>query len=82
MKQLLRSKKVILFILFLVLLLPIGVPCGAFAYSCATPPTSIDGTTQRYSETEPLGITIIETIVGKNLKIYYSAKYVTVTYGN
>jgi hypothetical protein len=65
-----RAKKIILLILALMLAVPIQMQCGHLYYSCATAPDP-GGTYRTYYEVEPLGITLIETLIGTNLQIYY-----------
>ena len=65
-----RKKKIILVVIALILLLPLHIPCGNLYYDCGTAPDP-SGTYYTYYELEPLGITVIESFIQKNLHIYY-----------
>ncbi len=65
-----RTRKVVLVVLILILALPVPMPCGHVFYSCATAPDP-DGTYYTSYEVEPLGITLLETMIGTNLQLYY-----------
>lgn len=56
------------------LLLPVPMTCGHQFYTC-TPAPDANGTIRRYYEVEPLGITLLETLLGDNLRIYYTSGY-------
>jgi hypothetical protein len=65
-----RAWKIVLLFLALVLAFPVPMPCGHVFYSCATAPDP-DGTYYTSYEVEPLGITLVETLIGTNLQVYY-----------
>ena len=60
-------------ICFLILLIPTDVTCGSPHATCAAPPKNSGGKAQYYFEIQPLGITIIESIIWSNTPIYYSS---------
>ena len=56
-------------IIFVVLLRPMKVHCGQIFYGCVTP--GLDSQYYAYGEVEPLNITLAESLINKNLWIYY-----------
>jgi len=56
------------------LFFPVKIPCGKIGYTCLRAPNS-QGFVSRYYEVEPLGVTVIETVLGTNLRIAYSTGY-------
>ncbi|MBI3162089.1 MAG: hypothetical protein HYZ23_06250 [Chloroflexi bacterium] len=65
-----RKKKIWAAIAALILLLPMRVTCGNMFYGCATAPDT-DGYYYTYYEVEPLGITLVESLIQTNLRVYY-----------
>lgn len=68
-----RRKAIGIFLLVVVALLlafPVRMPCGHLFYACATAPDATN-TYYTYYEIEPLGITVLETLIGTNLQIAY-----------
>ena len=65
-----RKKKIILIVAGLILLIPVHVQCGHLLYGCVTAPDPSGYYTTVY-ELEPFGITVVETIIGVNLHLYY-----------
>ena len=68
-----RRKTVGIFLLVVVALLlafPLHIGCGHLLYACVTAPDDT-GTFYTYYEIEPLGITVVETLIGTNLGIAY-----------
>ena len=55
-----------------VLALPVKQSCGAPARKCATT-LDRDGNLRYYYEIEPLGVVIIEHLLGSNISIYYTS---------
>ena len=65
-----KKKRIILLIVLLILAIPLRVQCGHLFYGCATAPDA-SGYYYTYYEVEPLGITLVETVIQTNLRIYY-----------
>lgn len=65
-----KGKKLALICAVAFLLLPVRMQCGHLFYGCATAPDG-SGTYYTSYEVEPLGITLVETLIGVNLRIYY-----------
>ncbi|MBC8161050.1 MAG: hypothetical protein H7Z42_07505 [Roseiflexaceae bacterium] len=59
-------------IVLIVLLLPVHTRCGARSAACAMPPDE-SGRVGYYYEVEPLGITVVETLLQQNFRIAYSS---------
>ena len=66
----LHKKRIILLLILFALVLPVHMTCGHLFYGCATAPDP-SGYYYTYYEVEPLGITLFETIIQTNLRIYY-----------
>lgn len=67
-----RWLQVVVAIVFvLALLLPVRTLCGARGAVCAAPPGA-DGLVSYYYEIEPLGVSMLETLLSHNFRIYYS----------
>ena len=56
------------------LLFPVKITCGKIGYTCM-PALNANGYVSVYYEVEPLGITVLETVIGTNLRIAYSKGY-------
>jgi hypothetical protein len=56
------------------LFFPVKIPCGKIGYTCLPAPDP-NGFVSVYYEVEPLGITVIETVLGTNLRVAYSKGY-------
>lgn len=69
-----RARKIALLVLALLLAIPIPMTCGHLFYGCASAPDPA-GIYRTYYEIEPLGITMLETLIGTNLYIYYWSGY-------
>jgi hypothetical protein len=54
------------------LALPVKQACGAPGYTCATG-VDTQGYVHSYYEIEPLGVYLIETITGSDVRIYYKS---------
>ncbi|HMU91783.1 MAG TPA: hypothetical protein PLD33_04855 [Anaerolineales bacterium] len=65
-----RGRRIILIVAVILALIPVPMTCGHMFYGCATGP-DMSGNYYTYYEVEPLGITLIETLIMTNLKIYY-----------
>ena len=65
-----KRKKILLWAAALILLLPVHMQCGQILYGCATAPDN-SGYYYTSYEVEPLGVTLVETLIGSNLRIYY-----------
>ena len=59
------------FLLVGFLLIPVTTTCGVAGATCASPPRFEGDDPHYYFESEPLGINIIESLVGQNFRIYY-----------
>lgn len=64
-----KRRKTIFILLALLALLPVKIQCGQIFSGCAYP--GPDNQYYTSYEVEPLGITLIETLTGTNLRIYY-----------
>ena len=56
------------------LFFPVKITCGKIGYTCMPAPDA-NGYVSVYYEVEPLGITLLETVLGTNLRIAYSKGY-------
>lgn len=65
-----KTKGFIVVLALALLALPVQMQCGHLLYGCATAPNP-GGMYYTYYEVEPLGVTLIETLIGTNLHIYY-----------
>ena len=54
------------------LALPVKQRCGAPGYTCATG-LDAQGYIHYYYEVEPLGIYLIESVTGSNIRLYYKS---------
>ena len=65
---------IIIIIMFVLVLLPIKITCGAPGLLCASGVDSF-GRIHYYYEIEPLGISLLEHITQKNIPLYYHSGY-------
>jgi hypothetical protein len=54
-------------------LMPVRVNCGHVFYACAA--LGLSGRATYYFEVEPLGVTVVETLLGFNMGLYYYASH-------
>jgi hypothetical protein len=54
------------------LALPVKQRCGAPGYTCATG-LDVQGYIHYYSEVEPLGVYLVESVTGSNIRFYYKS---------
>ncbi len=67
-----KKKKVLVIVLLLIAsMFPISIRCGSIFSTCTTAPDK-DGYIHRISVKKPLVIVLIDTVVGTNLRLYYS----------
>lgn len=66
---------ILICIISLVILYPIKVPCGSPNKVCSTTNDDNFDTWEYYYETEPLIVTLIESLLNTDLKIYYFSGY-------
>ena len=69
-----RRRKLILALALIVILFPLKTQCGQVNYTCMPAPDP-NGVAQLYYEVEPLGLSLIETLVGSNWRLYYWSGY-------
>ena len=53
-----------------IFLFPLKVECGVPGYACTTAPDS-DGYIYRNYDVEPLGVMLLETVIGTNIPLTY-----------
>lgn len=63
---------VVVILVLVALLFPVHTRCGAANYACAIPPDD-SGRVGYYYEIEPLGITLLENVAGRNFRMFYSS---------
>jgi hypothetical protein len=54
------------------LAIPVKQACGAPGYTCSTG-VDTQGYVHSYYEIEPLGVYLVETVTGSNIRIYYKS---------
>jgi hypothetical protein len=52
---------------------PVRITCGNVNYVCATAPDPAAGEYRLHYEWEPLAVTVVETLLGQNFRIFYAS---------
>ena len=71
-KKVVAAGLVVVALLIVLLAWPVTQRCGNPRYSCATAPDA-QGFVHYYYEVQPLGVVIVNTVVGSDIRIHYSS---------
>ncbi len=63
---------IVLIVALLILAIPVRIECGVTGYACATGPDP-SGNYYTYYEVKPLGLAVLESMIGTDLHIFYSS---------